>query len=339
MKKLFTVLLAFMLVVALLVGCRSTAAQKSADKSDASTSKEKTYKFKLGYNTVVDSLRGKMAIEFKKIVEEKSSGRMTVDIYPAEALGSEQEQIESVKLGVQDFSLPGGGAMSNVDPLFGATTLPFLFKSYEDAHAKLDGALGDYFKQLALDNGYKILGYGDLGFAQITNSKRPINSIADMKGINLRSPNEPVLMNTMKNLGASVTPLPFTEVYIGLQQGVVDGQFNPVDAIYQTKFHEVQDYLAIANVFYYNVDFITNTKLWNELSDSDKVIIQEAADAAIEISRNFYTEGDAKYMNLMQDSFKEITSPDTTEFRTAVQPVYDEFTKDAPDEFKTLLNK
>lgn len=339
MKKLFTVLLAFMLVVALLVGCRSTAAQKSAGKSDASTSNEKTYKFKLGYNTVVDSLRGEMAIEFKKIVEEKSGGRMTVDIYPAEALGSEQEQIESVKLGVQDFSLPGGGAMSNVDPLFGATTLPFLFKSYEDAHAKLDGALGDYFKQLALDNGYKILGYGDLGFAQITNSKRPINSIADMKGINLRSPNEPVLMNTMKNLGASVTPLPFTEVYIGLQQGVVDGQFNPVDAIYQTKFHEVQDYLAIANVFYYNVDFITNTELWNELSDSDKVIIQEAADAAIEISRNFYKEGDAKYMNLMQDSFKEITSPDTTEFRTAVQPVYDEFTKDAPDEFKGLLNK
>lgn len=291
------------------------------------------YVFKLGFNTTEDTVRGEMAKEFKRILEEESEGRMTVEIYPAEALGSEQEMIESVKFGALDFSLPGGGAMSNVNPIFGSLSLPFFFTGFDDFHTQADGELGDYWKQAAEKDGYKLLEICDLGFAQITNNKCAINSLDDMKGMKMRSPNENVLVTTMKSLGASVTTLPFTEIYLALQQGVVDGQFNPLDSIYATKFYEVQDYLAIVNIFCYNINFITSTKLWDKLDPADQAIIQKAATAAKEVSRDYYVTADAKYLEMMQDSFKEITQPDTAPFRAAVQGVYDEFAKQVPADY------
>ncbi len=338
MKKTLLVMLMVILAMGAFVGCGNSDPATEGEQG-GSTSELKSYTFKLGYNTTEDSVRGEMSKEFKSIIEEESNGRLKVELYPAEALGSEQEQIEGVLVGSQDFSLPGGGAMSNVDPAFGAASLPFLTTGYDDAHAKMDGEIGDYWKEIAVGHGYKILGFGDLGFAQITNSKRPINSVEDMKGLKMRSPNEPVLIGSMQNLGASVATLPFTEVYLSLQQGVVDGQFNPMDAIYQTKFHEVQDYMAVVNMFYYNIDFITSEKLWNELDDEAKEIVQKAADAAIQVSRQYYVNADAEYLDKLEGSLKEITKPDTTEFRKAVQPVYDEFSKKVPAEFAELLNK
>ncbi|SNS91010.1 tripartite ATP-independent transporter solute receptor, DctP family [Anaerovirgula multivorans] len=335
MKKALLVFLMITLVIGSLAGCGKQPTTQDKQEGDELNS----YTFKLGFNTTEDSVRGEMSKEFKRVLEEESNGRLKVEIFPTELLGSEQEQIEGILVGSQDFSLPGGGAMSNVDPVFGAASLPFLTTGYDDAHAKMDGEIGDYWKQTALKHGYKILGFGDLGFAQVTNSKRAINSIEDMRGLKMRSPNEPVLIGTMQNLGASVATIPFTEVYLSLQQGVVDGQFNPMDAIYQTKFHEVQDYMAQLNIFYYNINFLTSEKLWNQLDDEAKEIVQKAADAAIEVSREYYVNGDVEYLKKLQDSFKEVTEPDTTEFRKAVQPVYDEFAKKIPADFAELLNK
>ncbi len=297
----------------------------------------KSYTFKLGFNTTAESVRGEMAQEFKRVIEAESNGRLKVEIFPAEALGSEQEQIEGVLVGSQDFSLPGGGAMANVDPIFGAITLPFLTTGYDDAHSKMDGAIGDYWKKAAEGHGYKILGFGDLGFAQITNSKRAINSVSDMSGLKMRSPNEPVLIGSMQNLGSSVVTLPFTELYLALQQGVADGQFNPLDAIYQTKFHEVQDYLALVNIFCYNINFITSQNLWNSLDGEAQAIIQKAADSAIQLSREYYVKADAEYLELLRPYLKEVTQPDTAEFRKAVSPVYEKFAQNVPADFMELL--
>lgn len=347
MKKNISILLALTLAFSTLAGCGGSSSGSSAPapaggsqapasgasgEAPANTDL-KSYTFKLGFNTNEDSVRGAMAQEFKRVLEEESNGRLTVEIYPAEALGSEQEQIESVKIGAQDFSFPGGGAMSNVDKVFGAISLPFFTKGYDDFHAKADGELGEYWKNVAEQNGYKILSICDLGFAQITNSKRPINTVADMQGLKMRSPNESVLINSMQSLGASVTTLPFTETYMALQQGVVDGQFNPMDAIYQTKFHEVQDYMAMVNIFCYNINFITSTKLWDSLDDEAKQIIQKGADAAKEVSRTYYQQADQEYLDKLTEGFKEITEPDVTPFRAACQPVYDEYAKTVPADF------
>ncbi len=320
------------LVVLLLVA--SAALVFAGGGNEGSSEKElKSYTFKLGFNTVEDSVRGEMAKEFKRIVEAESNGRLTVEIYPAEELGTEQEQIESVKFGALDFSLPGGGAMANVNPIFGAITLPFFTKDSADFHSMADGELAEYWKEVAENEGYKLLEICDLGFAQITNNKRPIESASDMAGLKMRSPNESVLITSMQNLGAAVTTLPFTEVYLALQQGVVDGQFNPLDAIYNTKFYEVQDYLAIANIFCYNINFVTSTMLWDKLDPEAQEIIAKAASAAKEVSREFFKTADAKYLDLMEGSFKEITYPDVSEFREMVRPVYDNYAKTVPADY------
>ncbi len=349
MRRLMSMMLCTALTGSMLAGCSSKpagpAATKAEEKASAETQAEAetpaageaadlpSYTFKLGFHTVEDSVRGEMATEFKRILEEKSGGRLTVEIYPSETLGSEQEMIEAVKIGAIDFSLPGGGAMSNVDPIFGSVSLPFFMSSYEEFHEQADGELGEYWAKVAEENGYVLLSIGDLGFAQITNNKRSIYSVADMQGLKMRSPNEPVLINSFQSLGAAVTTLPFTEIYMALSQGVVDGQFNPLDAIYQTKFHEVQDYLTMVNIFCYNINFIASRQTWDKLDPEAQAIIQEAAEAAKEISRKYYEEADAEYMEKLKPHFKEITYPDVEEFRKAVQPVYDEYAKTVAPEY------
>lgn len=320
MKKSVSLIIAMVLIVTMLAGCSSN---KPADNNDST----KTYSLKLGYNTPDNSVRGEMSKEFKRVVEEKSNNRIKIELFPAEALGSEQEQLESVKLGAQDFSLPGSGAMSPMNPIFGMFSLPFAVENPAEMHMLQDGEFGQIIKDVALENGYVQLAFGDLGFAQITNNKKAINSVADMKGLKMRSPNEPVLINTLSGLGSAVTTMPFTEIYLALSQGVVDGQFNPIDAIYQSKFQEVQKYLAVVNIFGYNINFVASEITWDKLDDEAKAIIQEAALAAQEVSREYYKNIEKEFLAKASNDFIEVTNPDTKEFRDAVQSIYDEYAK------------
>jgi tripartite ATP-independent transporter DctP family solute receptor len=289
------------------------------------------YKWKLGFNTVAGSIRDVAAKEFKRIVEGKSNGQISVDIFPGEALGTEQEMIEAVKVGALEMQLCGGTALQNLVKEVTPPTLPFMVKDYAEAHALLDGPYGDYVKQKAAAHNLQILSFLDLGFAQITNNKRPIRTPDDIAGIKLRSPNEPTSIATFKALGAAVSTMPFSEVYLALSQGVVDGQFNPLDAIHDTKFHEVQKYLAITNHFYYYIHFMMNKKTWDGLPADLKQVVQEGANAAKQTSREWFTRKDAEMLEKLRPSFKEITYPDVNAFRAKLAPVYaNEFTKLVP---------
>lgn len=291
---------------------------------------------KLGINTPEDSVRGAMAKAFKEEIEKNSKGRYTVDLFFGESLGSEPEQVEGVKVGSQDFTIAGATLLGTLDPAFNAMTLPFKVSSFDDAHAQLDGAIGKAWDSKAIANGYKILAKGDLGFNQITNNKRPINSLADMKGLNMRTPNDPLLIQTIQALGASATPMAFSELYMALSQGVVDGQFNPVDAICQNKFVEVQKYMAQVNLSYITILLLTSTKLYNSLSKEDQQIFDAAGLKAQQIGRDYAVKADAKYMEIIKKSMS-VTTPDKKPFRDAVQPIYDTFSKKVDPEFAKLL--
>lgn len=299
----------------------------------AALAEAQTYKWKVGINTVAGSIRDVAAKEFKKIVEAKSNGQVTVTLFPGEALGTEQEMIEAVKVGALDFQLCGGTALQNLVKEVTPPTLPFMVKDYDEAHALLDGPFGEYVKQKAAVHNLQILSFLDLGFAQITNNKRPIRVPDDLKGIKMRSPNEPTSIATFKALGSSVSTMPFGEVYLALSQGVVDGQFNPLDAIHDTKFHEVQKYLAITNHFYYYIHFMMNKKLWDSLPANLKAAVQEGANAAKQVSRDWFKKKDAEMLAKLKPSFKEITYPDIAAFRAHLAPLYkDELSKMVPAE-------
>lgn len=299
----------------------------------ASAEAAQSYKWKVGFNTVAGSIRDVAAKEFKKVVEAKSNGQVTITIFPGEALGTEQEMIEAVKVGALDFQLCGGTALQNLVKEVTPPTLPFMVKDYEEAHALLDGPFGDHVKAKAAVHNLKILSFLDLGFAQITNNKRPIRVPDDLKGLKMRSPNEPTSIATFKALGSAVSTMPFGEVYLALSQGVVDGQFNPLDAIYDTKFHEVQKYLAITNHFYYYIHFMTNKKLWDGLPPNLQSAVQEGANAARQVSRDWFKKKDAEMLEKLKPSFKEVTHPDIAAFRAHLAPLYkDELSKMVPPE-------
>lgn len=282
--------------------------------------------WRLGFNTNEESVRAVAAERFKEVVEEESDGRITVELFPSEALGSEQEMLNGIKTGSLDLQMAGGGSMQNIVPQYATLALPFMVESFDEAYAVLDGPIGDEWKDLALEQGYKVLSHHDLGFAHVTNNVRPIETPEDLEGVVMRSPSEPTSVTTFETLGAEVSTLPFTEVYPALQQGVVDGQFNPLDAIYETKFHEVQDYLSLLGVFYYHVNFIMNPEEWDSLCPELQEVVQTAADEAQEVSRQTTQENDEKYLEILRPEFETVTEePDMEAFREAVEPAFDQF--------------
>ncbi|MFM1652193.1 TRAP transporter substrate-binding protein [Brevibacillus sp. B_LB10_24] len=314
----------FIMVFLLLAGCGNQAAESNQQAGGAGKSQDsgKTYKFKLGFNTNEQSVRYEAAKKFKDAVEEKTNGRVEIQIFPSETLGTEQEMLESVKIGALDFQLAGGGSMTNILPQYGTLQLPFMINGYDEAYAVLDGPIGDRWKKEAEEFGYKVLAHADLGFAQITNNKHPIKSPEDIAGVKMRSPNEPTSIETFNQLGAITSTIPFSELYLALSQGVVDGQFNPLDAIYDQKFYEVQKYLAITNHFYYHINFIMNKGLWDSLDPELQTIIQDAANEARDLSRELTQKRNSEVLDSMKANFEEITEPDIAAFRAKVEPAY-----------------
>lgn len=323
MKKWFAALIVVSLVVVLLSGCSTPKAGESAQapKSEGKAgSPELT--FKLGFNTAEDSPRDKAAHRFADLVAERTNGRIKIEIYPAETLGTEQEMVEAVHSGALDFQAAGGGALSSWVPAIDYVKLPFLFENYDEAYKTQDGPLGDKVAKMVREKGFVPLAWWDLGFCQITNNVRPIEKPEDLKGIKLRVPNEFIQVEVFKQLGASVTTMPYSEVYLALAQGVIDGQHNPISSAYYSKFYEHQKYLSMTNHMYYNVIFIASEKAWNQIPDDLKPIVEQAAKEAGAYSRELVQQEEKDLLKKWEEYGVKVNYPDLKPFQEATKPVY-----------------
>jgi len=294
-----------------------------------------SYTWKLGYNTVEDSVRGVAASKFKEIVEEKTDGRIKIEIYPSETIGTAQEMVEAVKVGAQDFQMVGNGTFSPVVDEYNLFSVPFMFNDVEEGLAFAESEVAQRWADKALERGYKILAIYDLGFNQITNNLRPIRKPEDLEGVLLRAnPADRLNIQVFRQLGASISTMSYSEIYMGLQTGVVDGQFNPLDAIYETKFHEVQDYLTMINLQWYTFMLSMTEKTWSGLDEETQNILLDAAKQASEFAKDYTTEKTQEYLDLVQDEFKEITfitAEEKVAFVEKLQPIYEEIRENYED--------
>lgn len=327
MRK-FIKLLFLITIIAVISACSGNEDDASSDTTSDDESNSgysgESHEWQIGFNTPEDSTRGEAAKAFKEVVEEETDGAVTVELFAGETLGSEQEMLEQVESGALDMQMIGGGALQNIVPEYSVLALPFMVDNFEEAYAVLDGEIGDELKEIANEKGFKVLTHSDLGFAQITNSQNPVHSPEDLEGLKIRSPEEPTGIKTFEQLGATVSTMPFTEVYMGLQQEVIDGQFNPLDAIYENNMHEVQDYLTLTNHFYLHVNVTMNRDLYESLDSDLQAIVDEAAEAAQEASRKYTQEKDDEMLGILEDDFDEIvTEPDIEAFRSKIN--YEEF--------------
>lgn len=325
MKKYkWLMLTVFAAILTLIAGCGEKESE-SADATPSDSSGEETYEWKLAWNSGLDNTpRGEAAKAFAEYVEEKSDGRVTFEFFPDETYGTALEMAEAVKIGALDMQVAGSVEIAEVIPQWDVLSLPFLIQDTEEAYAVLDGDIGNKLRELSEEEGYKVIGMVDLGFAQITNNIRPIRSPKDLEGIKMRSSNNKVLVETFTAFGSSVSTMPYSEIYNGLAQGVVDGQFNPLLNIFDQKINEVQDYLSITNHAYYFGMIVVNAELFNSLDEELQQIVLEGGKKGQEASRKLIAESFEKNLERAKTEFKEVVlEPDLAPFQELAEQTYE----------------
>lgn len=265
------------------------------------------------------------ALKFKEVVEAESGGELTVSIYPNAQLGDERNLLESMRMGVVDSAIITGGPIMNFMPKFGVFDLPFLFSTPEQAYRVLDGEIGKKMLEEMAQHGWKGLAYGERGFRNLTNSKHPVSTPEDMKGLKIRLMQNPVYVDSFRALGANAVPMAWTEALTALQQGAIDGQENPLNVIVSFNLFESQKYLAITRHAYAPNVIMMSMKTWEKLSPELQSIVQDAAVKAAEANRAYDNEKEAEWLQFLKDKGMEVTTPDTAAFREAVKPVYEKY--------------
>jgi tripartite ATP-independent transporter DctP family solute receptor len=183
-------------------------------------------------------------LKFEELVETGSNGEIDVQIFPSSQMGPDREMIEGVQTGVLEMAIPPSSFFAGWDPAFAVIELPYMYASKDIAFDVLDGAAGDGMLARVENQGLVGLGWLELGVRNVTNNVRPIASPQDLEGVKLRTMKVPAHVATFESLGANPTPMNFGEVYSALQQGVIDGQENPLAIITSQRFYEVQKYLS-----------------------------------------------------------------------------------------------
>lgn len=278
-------------------------------------------KLTLGHGAAIGNPRDLAAKKFAEVLKDKTGGRIEVQVAPAAQLGDDAAMVTALRTGALDMSANSQGAVSAAVPEYAAFGMPFLFSSPADAFKLLDGPLGDELAEASAKKGLILLGTWDNGIRQMTNSKRPINTVADMDGLKMRVPPDATLVDIMEALGAESQQIKFAELYVALQQGVVDGQENPLVNFEASKLYEVQKYLAMTNHQFQMTPFLISKRTWDKLGDEDRQAIQAAADEATALQRKLSQEADEKLLTELKEKGVEVTTPDKAEFAKATSSV------------------
>lgn len=263
------------------------------------------------------------ATYFKEKIEELSGGQITVTIFPNGSLGSEREAAESVKLGTLQMTIvTTDGTLPSWVPEVQVLSIPYLFSTKEEAYYALDNILQDEFAPLFEAQGFKHLAFCELGFRHFTNNVREVVSAADMKGLSIRVQEAPIWFALMDSLGATATPINFSELYTALQQGTVDGQENPIASIATSAFDEVQKYMVLDGHTYGAESIIMNLAFYDSLSDEAKGWVDEAAAYASASQRAAVDELEGQYLEQIKSNGVTVSEPDIDSFKAAVDGMY-----------------
>ncbi|MNC14751.1 2,3-diketo-L-gulonate-binding periplasmic protein YiaO precursor [compost metagenome] len=223
------------------------------------------------------------------------------------------------------------GILAAQVPEFAMLDFPYLFNNTAEAHAVIDGEVGQQLHASLENKGLVGLGYWDLGFRNMTNSKRPVTKPEDMAGLKIRVIQSPIYLETFKALGANPVPMPFPEVYTALEQRTVDGQENPYTVILGNKFHEVQKYLSATNHIYNPQSFVIGQKTWKKLSSDEQALIRAAASEAQTYQREITAKAQTEALDKLKQegiAANEIAPEEVERFRAKVKPVVEQFAKD-----------
>ncbi|HLR71378.1 MAG TPA: DctP family TRAP transporter solute-binding subunit [Pseudogracilibacillus sp.] len=322
MKKLFKIsFLTFILMFA--VACGSSDDTGGSDDT-ATNDTEDSVTLKLAHTGSEEHQYHLASEKFKELVEEKTDGSVVIDIHPNATLGSEADVIEQVMDGsVEMTTVAPDSSYANTVPEMNVFGIPYLFKDRDHAYSTLDGEIGQELLDLAEDHNMKGLGYWEVGFRHISNNAQEIEKPEDMSGLKIRVQPAPVWEDHMKALDANPTPVDFNELYSALDQGIVDGQENPLPTIDSMKFYEVQKYVSLTAHTYNPAVTVMNLGVWESLSEDQQTAIQEAVEETTTYHRELLAEKEEEILEMLEENGVTITEPDREAFREATSEVKD----------------
>ena len=294
---------------------------------------ERTFKFALNGPDGHPAVAGMK--KFAENVAAKSGGRMKVTLFLNGSLGGDQAVVSSVKAGTIEMAVMNSGILASEAKELAIFDFPFLFANEKESDAIVDGPVGKKMHALLESKGIIGLSYWELGYRQITNGRRPLNKVEDIEGLKLRVIPNPINVDWVKALGANPTPMPFPEVYAGLEQKAIDGQENPISVIAANKFWEVQKHVALTNHQYNPQSVIFSKKVWDSLSPADRKILDDAADDATKAQREAARAAVATNLELLKKNGMTVTQfppAEVAKLREKMAPVIAKYVANVGEE-------
>lgn len=282
-------------------------------------------KLMLGHGAAPGNPRHEAAVKFAEVLKAKTAGRLDVQVAPSAQLGDDAAMVTALRTGALDISANSQGALANAVPEYAAFGMPFLFGSLQQAWKVLDGPLGKELAERSAEKGLVVLGYWDNGIRHMSNSKRPLLKPEDLKGLKMRTPPDAVTVDIMQSLGAEAQQIKFAELYVALQQGVVDGQENPLMNIHASKLYEVQKYISLTGHKYEMTPFLMSKRSWDKLSEADRKAVMEAAAEATALQRKLSQESDDKLIADLKAKGIRVDTVDKSAFEKGTAAVDDKW--------------
>ncbi|GHC79129.1 ABC transporter substrate-binding protein [Pseudorhodoferax aquiterrae] len=265
---------------------------------------------------------------FSELLAAKTGGKFKVQEFPSNQLGNEMQQQSALQGGVQEMSAPATTSLAGIVKEFGLVDFPFAVSTFEQADALLDGPLGLALIARLPEKGLVALGYWDLGFRNVTNSKRPIAKAEDLEGLKLRVIPNPVFLESFKAFKANPVPMPFAELYGALEAKAVDGQENPFAVILSNKFFEVNKFVSATNHVYAANIVLVSKRFWDKLSPAEQKAMHEAADEARRYQRQVSRAAAQKAVGELQAKgmqYNTIAPAEQARMGAIVKPVLEKF--------------
>lgn len=282
-------------------------------------------KLTLGHGAAPGNPRHEASLKFAEVAKARSGGRIEVTVAPSAQLGDDAAMVTALRTGALDLSANSQGAVAGVVPEYAAFGMPFLFANLPQAWKLLDGPLGQELAAKSAEKGLVVLGYWDNGIRHMSNSKKPILKPEDMKGLKMRTPPDAVTVDIMQSLGAEAQQIKFAELYVALQQGVVDGQENPLMNIHASKLYEVNKFISLTGHKYEMTPLLMSKRSWDRLSDADRKALQEAATEATALQRKLSQEADDKLIADLKSKGVRIDVADKAAFEKGTANVDDKW--------------
>ena len=291
---------------------------------------------KIGYALAPDSHYGVAARTFEKVVLAETGDQFDFTHFPSSGLGGEREVIEGLQIGTIEATIVSSGTLANFVPETGVFDIPFLFRDLAHARAVLDGPIGQEIREKFDAVGLHGLAWGEQGFRHITNNRNPIETPADIEGLKIRTMENPVHLRAFNAMGAAPTPMAWPEVISSLQQGVIDGQENPLSVIVSVKLDEVQKYLTLSGHVYSPTMLLVSKPFWEGLDADQKAAFEKAAAASVAAMRAYVDEVETTGVETLKQrgmTVNALSADEKARFQEAITSAYEDYYETYGEDF------